>query len=89
MPAAFDRSKSASTDPEADAALRTVIGAEYGRSLTQLAAAALDPRHIEVERALFETLFDQVPVGIAIYDTERRYLLVNQAFADYNGIAAR
>lgn len=88
MPAAFDRSKSASTDAEADAALRTVIGTEYGRSLTQLAAAALDPRHIEVERALFETLFDQVPVGIAIYDTERRYLLVNQAFADYNGIAA-
>ncbi|HEU5357062.1 MAG TPA: SpoIIE family protein phosphatase [Actinocrinis sp.] len=79
-------------DPEPageSAASGTVIGAEYGRILNQLAASALDPRRIEVERALFETLFDQVPVGIAIYDTERRYLLVNQAFADYTGIPAQ
>ena len=79
------------TGPETGpvAALRAVVGAEYGRTLSQFAAAAVDPRHIEVERALYETLFDQVPVGIAIYDTERRYLLVNQAFADYNGLSPR
>jgi PAS domain S-box-containing protein len=67
---------------------RTIIGSEYGRSLTQLAASAVDPRHIEVERALFETLFDQVPVGIAIYDTDRRYVLVNKALAGYIGGSA-
>ncbi|MBS2962424.1 SpoIIE family protein phosphatase [Actinocrinis puniceicyclus] len=75
--------------PEPDAAAwRTVIGAAYGRSLTQLAASAVDPRHIDVERALFETLFDQVPVGIAIYDTERRYVLVNKALSGYDGVPA-
>lgn len=79
----------AAPDNPSEAGLRAVIGAEYGRNLTQLAASAVDPRHIEVERALFETLFDQVPVGIAIYDTERRYVLVNQAYADYTGLSGR
>lgn len=92
-PADRDRDRRQSPEPEPapgpQADLRAIIGAQYGGSLTQLAASAADPRHIEVERALFETLFDQVPVGIAIYDTERRYLLVNQAYADYSGVSER
>lgn len=90
--AGTDTGSAAASDAESEpgiepnAPLRSILGSEPGRSLAQFAASAVDPQRIEVERALFESLFDQVPVGIAIYDTERRYLLVNQAFADYNGI---
>lgn len=61
-----------------------------GHDLIQVVATdAGDLRRFEFERTLFEALFDQVPVGIAIYDTERRYIGVNNALAAYNGIAAR
>lgn len=58
-----------------------------GRDLIQVVAAdAADLRRLEVERAQFETLFGQVPAGIAIYDTERRYVRVNPAFTQYDGV---
>lgn len=58
-----------------------------GRDLIQVVAAdAADLRRVEVERAQFETLFGQVPAGIAIYDTERRYVRVNPAFTQYDGV---
>ncbi len=61
-----------------------------GRNLTQVVATdAADLRRVEFERTLFEALFDQVSVGIAIYDTERRYIGVNHTLAAYNGIPAR
>lgn len=87
--AASDTAPDAESGAEPDAPLRSILGPEHGPNLARFAASAVDPRRIEVERALFEALFDQVPVGIAIYDTERRYLLVNQAFADYNGVSPR
>lgn len=60
-----------------------------GRDLVQVVATdAGDLRRVEFERTLFEALFDQVPVGIAIYDTDRRYIGVNQALAAYNGLPA-
>lgn len=58
-----------------------------GRDLIQVVATdASDLRRVEFERTLFEALFDQVPVGIAIYDTDRRYIAVNYALAAYDGI---
>lgn len=58
-----------------------------GRDLIQVVATdAGDLRRVEFERTLFEALFDQVPVGIAIYDTDRRYIAVNYALAAYDGI---
>jgi PAS domain S-box-containing protein len=61
-----------------------------GPDLVQVVATdAGDLRRFEFERTLFEALFDQVPVGIAIYDTDRRYIGVNDALAAYNGIPAR
>ena len=60
-----------------------------GRDLVQVVATdAGDLRRVEFERTLFEALFDQVPVGVAIYDTDRRYIGVNQALAAYNGLPA-
>ncbi len=61
-----------------------------GSDLVQVVATdAGDLRRVEFERTLFEALFDQVPVGIAIYDTDRRYIGVNNALATYNGVPAR
>lgn len=61
-----------------------------GRDLIQVVATdAADLRRVEFERTLFESLFDQIPVGIAVYDTERRYIGVNHALAAYNGMPAR
>jgi PAS domain S-box-containing protein len=60
-----------------------------GRDLVQVVATdAGDLRRVEFERALFEALFNQIPVGIGIYDTDRRYLRVNQALTAYNGVPA-
>ena len=60
-----------------------------GGDLVQVVATdAGDLRRVEFERTLFEALFDQVPVGIAIYDTDRRFIGVNNALAAYNGIPA-
>lgn len=61
-----------------------------GRDLIQVVATdAGDLRRVEFERTLFEALFDQVPVGIAIYDTDRRFIGINHALSAYNGIPGR
>jgi PAS domain S-box-containing protein len=58
-----------------------------GRDLVQVIAAdASRLRRVELERAQFETLFGQVPAGIAIYDAERRYVRVNPAYTQYDGV---
>jgi PAS domain S-box-containing protein len=58
-----------------------------GCDLVQVVATdAADLRRVEGERVRFETLFGQVPAGIAIYDAERRYVRVNPAFAKYDGV---
>jgi PAS domain S-box-containing protein len=60
-----------------------------GRDLVQVVATdAGDLRRVEFERALFEALFRQIPAGIAIYDTERRFVRVNRALTAYNGFTA-
>jgi len=60
-----------------------------GRDLVQVVATdAGDLRRVEFDRALFEALFNQIPVGIGIYDTERRYVRVNQALTAFNGFSA-
>lgn len=58
-----------------------------GCDLVQVVATeAADLHRAEAERFPFETLFGQVPAGIAIYDAERRYVRVNPAFAKYDGV---
>lgn len=58
-----------------------------GCDLVQVVATdAADLHRVESERLPFETLFGQVPAGIAIYDAERRYVRVNPAFAQYDGV---
>jgi PAS domain S-box-containing protein len=39
-------------------------------------------------RALLETVLDEAPVGLAFFDTEGRYLRVNQALERMNGVPA-
>jgi PAS domain S-box-containing protein len=58
-----------------------------GRDLVQVVATdATRLRRVELERAQFETLFGQVPAGIAIYDAQRRYVRVNPAYTQYDGV---
>ncbi|MFV0132892.1 SpoIIE family protein phosphatase [Streptomyces sp. HMX87] len=45
-------------------------------------------RRVETDLALSERLVSQAPIGIALLDTELRYLLVNPALERINGIAA-
>lgn len=39
----------------------------------------------DLDRAVFDTLLDQLPVGVGVYDRERRFLRVNQTLAALHG----
>ena len=49
----------------------------------------LERRNAEEEkegsRTLFDSVFSLSPVGIAIYDTDMRYVRVNETYAEFNG----
>jgi PAS domain S-box-containing protein len=45
-------------------------------------------RRSEEARALLDTLIDQAPIGVAFLDREGRYVRVNDALAEINGIPA-
>lgn len=47
-------------------------------------SAALD--ELEAAAASYEVLFAQAPIGFALFDTELRFLRVNQAMASINGM---
>ncbi|MDX6353301.1 MAG: hypothetical protein QOF98_204, partial [Streptomyces sp.] len=44
-------------------------------------------RTLEHDLAALDSLFDASPLGVAIFDSELRYVRLNQALADMNGIA--
>ena len=39
--------------------------------------------------ALLDVIFERAPIGLALMDTDLRYVRVNQRLAEINGIAAR
>jgi len=43
-------------------------------------------RTLEHDLAALDSLFDASPLGVAIFDSELRYVRLNQALADMNGI---
>src|SRR3954447_15300456 len=45
-------------------------------------------RRSEEARALLDTLIDQAPIGVGVFDREGRYVRVNDALADVNGVPA-
>ncbi|MGH6655611.1 MAG: SpoIIE family protein phosphatase [Actinocrinis sp.] len=66
-------------------ALRTPDGRDQ---VQVLAIDAGGLRRDGFAHAVFQTLFDQVPIGIAVYDEQRRFMRVNRAFAEYDGLSA-
>ncbi|MFF0475975.1 SpoIIE family protein phosphatase [Streptomyces sp. NPDC004284] len=54
-----------------------------------IAADGTAVERIETELALSDRLVSQSPIGLAVLDTELRYVLVNQALERINGIPAR
>jgi PAS domain S-box-containing protein len=59
------------------------LRAEVERAST---AAAL--RTTESERALLQTIFDTAPVGLGFFDRDLRFLRVNRALTEINGVGA-
>ncbi|MFL5842837.1 MAG: SpoIIE family protein phosphatase [Thermoleophilaceae bacterium] len=63
----------------------------FAEHLGRRFALAIDNARLydEAERslALLDTLFATAPVGLAFFDTELRYVRVNAALADMNGVA--
>jgi len=51
-------------------------------------AEASAVRELEEDLAVRDALFDQSPLGIAIYDSDLRYVRVNETLARMNGISA-
>jgi PAS domain S-box-containing protein len=47
-----------------------------------------DERALLGDRALLDAIFAVAPVGLALFDTELRYVRVNPALADMNGVGA-
>jgi PAS domain S-box-containing protein len=45
-------------------------------------------RHVEEDLAVMDSLFDTTPLGVAIFDTDLRYVRVNAALARMNGLPA-
>jgi PAS domain S-box-containing protein len=63
------------------------------RSLNAQLAADLDERKrllddVQEARALLDTLFENAPVGLGVWDRDLRFLRVNRALAEMNGIPA-
>jgi PAS domain S-box-containing protein len=58
---------------------------DAGRLRGELAAAR---REREQTAALLDTFFTAAPVGFAVYDTDLRYVRVNPALAELNGLPA-
>ncbi len=71
-----------------DVGFRAVVlrAPDGGDHVQVLAVDAGGLRRGGFAQTVFQTLFDQVPVGIAVYDEQRRFVRVNRAFAEYDGV---
>lgn len=66
----------------------TAVRLPGGDDLVQMLAAALGSlRRIQGDRTLLDALLDQVPAGIAVFDSQRRYVRVNHALESYDGVS--
>ena len=57
-------------------------------SASDVAATKIVRPELVDQMAMFETVFDRAPVGLAVLDRDFRYRMVNAAIADINGVAA-
>jgi PAS domain S-box-containing protein len=68
------------------------VDLEFAEHLARRFALAIDNARLydEAERslALLDTIFGSAPVGLAFFDTELRYMRVNAALAEINGLPA-
>ncbi|MFI6447680.1 SpoIIE family protein phosphatase [Kitasatospora sp. NPDC050543] len=46
-------------------------------------------RRVEADLAILDGFFTQSPVGMAVYDTELRFVRLNEALAEVNGLSVR
>ncbi|HSA49916.1 MAG TPA: SpoIIE family protein phosphatase [Yinghuangia sp.] len=63
-----------------------VTGADGSRSILVTSVEADALHRVEADLAIREALFDQSPIGVGIFDTDLRYVAVNQALARMDGV---
>ncbi|MFE2351913.1 SpoIIE family protein phosphatase [Kitasatospora cineracea] len=60
-----------------------------GRPLLLATASDTDALHeVESDLAVLDGFFDQSPIGLAVYDTDLRFVRLNEALARINGLSA-
>ena len=57
-------------------------------SASDVAATKIVRPELVDQMAMFETVFDRAPVGLAVLDRDFRYRMVNAAITDFDGVAA-
>jgi signal transduction histidine kinase len=70
------------------AALETALASARLRAHAHARAAATAQRAHAERTALLDTIFEVVPVGIVLFDTELRFVRINQALAAIDGRSA-
>ncbi|HZR83805.1 MAG TPA: PAS domain-containing protein [Candidatus Binatia bacterium] len=75
--------RDASERRRAQAERERTLRAEIEKAVT---ASAL--RRTDAERGLLQTIFDTAPIGLAFFDRDLRFVRVNRALADMDGMAA-
>ena len=63
-------------------------GGSSGPLLVGIVRDVEDERALHEDRALLDAIFAVAPVGLALFDTDLRYVRVNPALAGMNGVAA-
>ncbi|QKW23477.1 SpoIIE family protein phosphatase [Kitasatospora sp. NA04385] len=65
------------------------IAGPDGRTLLLATASDAEALHeVESDLAVLDGFFDQSPIGLAVYDTELRFVRLNEALARINGLSA-
>jgi PAS domain S-box-containing protein len=67
--------------------LAAVIAILLGRQQQRLAETLGESSAMRRAMLTLESVFDQVPVGLAVLDLELRYVRVNRLLADFNGLS--
>ncbi|UGQ09441.1 SpoIIE family protein phosphatase [Yinghuangia sp. ASG 101] len=65
-----------------------VTGADGTRSILITSVEAEALHRVEADLAIREALFDQSPIGVGIFDTDLRYVAVNEALVAMSGVSA-
>nr|WP_275564052.1 SpoIIE family protein phosphatase [Kitasatospora sp. SID7827] len=64
------------------------IAGPDGRTLLLATASDTDVLHeVESDLAILDGFFDQSPIGLAVYDTDLRFVRLNEALARINGLS--